>query len=61
MNSIKSSYIKALNPETTIKVTNLNNGEVPKEILLNIHQVLSYKYKTFLDEDYGVIYIGKRI
>lgn len=61
MNSIQESFLKSLNPSIAVKVSNLDNDTIPREVLLNIHQVLTYKYKTFLDEENGVIYIGKKV
>ena len=61
MNLIQEAFLKSLNPSTAIKITNLGKETVSKQITKSIHSTLSYKYKTFLDEENGVIYIGKRV
>lgn len=61
MNSLQDSYLKALNPVSIIKVSNLDNGKIPEKILTDIYKVVSYKYQTYIDTDAGVIYIGKKV
>lgn len=62
MNSMQEAYIKNLKPTTAIKISNLTLGsKSTDEIIKEIHNTLSYKYNTFLDEENGVIYVGKRI
>jgi len=62
MNSLQESYIKALNPTVTVKITNLDKGTVPLGILHIIQLGLTKsKFKLFTDEENGVIYIGKKV
>jgi len=61
MNSMIEAFLKSLDPISTIKVTNIGNSTVPIGLLTKTHKYLSTKYKTYLDKEAGVIYIGKRI
>jgi len=59
MNALQTAYLKNFNPTVSIKVTNLDGGGTVKNITEEIRSFLSTKYKVFLDEENGVIYIGK--
>ena len=62
MNSMQEAYLKTLKPTTAIKISKLTLGKKSTdEITKEVHSTLSYKYKTFLDKENGVIYVGKRI
>lgn len=61
MSSIQDSYLKALNPTVSVKVTELNGKKIPEQIIKDIYATLTYKYRTFLDKENGVIYVGKKV
>jgi len=61
MNAMIEAFLKSLDPISTIKITNIDKGTVPIGLLTETHKYLSTKYKTYLDKEAGVIYIGKRI
>ena len=61
MNSLQESYLKSLNPSIAVKVEDLNGKKHIKDVIRTIHQALLYKYNTLLDEENGVVYIGKRL
>lgn len=61
MNAMIETFLKSLDPISTIKITNIDKGTVPIGLLTETHKYLSTKYKTYLDKEAGVIYIGKRI
>lgn len=61
MNSMQDLYLKSLNPHIAVKIEGLTGGKYVEDVIKNIHSTISYKYKTFLDKENGVIYVGKRI
>lgn len=65
MDSMRDSFLLTLKPHTAVKIENLDGKEplreLPTDIIKSIHSTLTYKYKTFLDIENGVIYVGKRI
>ena len=62
MNSIRESYLKAFSPTVSIKVEDLIKGGPHKKILKEIYSMIElYHYINYLDEDNGVIYVGKRV
>lgn len=58
---MQDSYLKSLNPTVSVKITELNGKKLPEQIIKDIHATLTYKYRTFLDERNGVIYVGKKV
>lgn len=58
---MQKSYLKALKPYVTIKVSDLDGKTRHKKIAEDICNSLMYKYKTYLDNEGGVIYVGKGI
>lgn len=59
--NLQESYLKALNPKVSIKISNIDNDVIPMDVLELVHGVVTYKYKTFIDVANGVIYVGKRV
>ncbi len=56
---IQAMYLKAFDPKISVKVTDLDTGKVPKDFLRQIEKTLSLTHRTFLDQENGVVYIGK--
>ena len=60
MDSMRDSFLLTFKPHTAVKIENLDGKEPSVDIIKSIHSTLTYKYKTFLDAENGVIYVGKR-
>lgn len=61
MSSLQDSYLKSLNPTVSVSIANLDGKKLPEQIIKDIHAMLTYKYRTFLDKERGVIYVGKKV
>ena len=61
MNSMKKSYLTALDPKFAIKVISLDGRPVPGHIIKNIDKSIQDKYNKYFDREEGIVYIGKGI